>query len=106
MVEGTECYILYPGSGIRPVAEGIAGKAPIQHHPESPIDNTYMKKLFEEGLQNVTVTRVFKRNVPLMYPDGPPSQRFLDDVVSPPARSGTMAKWSVRFLVPKEEEMP
>ena len=106
MEEGTECYILYPGNGIRPVAEGIAGRAPSQLDPESPIDDTYMKTLFEDGLQNVTVTRVFKRNVELMYAERTSPQRFLDDVVTPPAKPGTTTKWSVRFLVPKEDEMP
>ena len=105
MEEGTECYILYPGNGIRPVAEGIAGRVPSQLDPESPIDNSYMKLLYEDGLQNVTVTRVFKRNVELMYPDRTSPIRFLDDVLIPPAPPDTTAKWCVRYLVPKEEKM-
>lgn len=102
--EGTECYILYPGNGIRPVAEGIAGRAPSQHDPESLIDDTYMKTLFEDGLQDVTVTRVFKRKVDLMYVDATSKRRFLDDMVAPPAPVGTKALWSVRFLVPKDDQ--
>lgn len=86
------------------MAEGIAGSAPTQHDPESPIDNEYMKRLWEDGLQNVTVTRVFKRKVELMYAVRTSPHRFLDDVLSPPAKPGTMTKWSVRYLVPKEEE--
>ena len=106
MEEGAECWILYPGNGIRPVAEGIAGRAPTQHDPGRHIDNTYMKTLWEDGLQNVTVTRVYKKKVDLMYVDRTSARRFLDDMLIPPAPPGTMAKWSVRFLVPKEEGPP
>lgn len=104
--EGTECYILCPGNGIRPVAEGIAGRAPIQLDPESPIDDSYMKMLFEDGTQHVTVTGVYKKNVELMYVDRTSNKRFLDDVLTPPAAPGTTAIWCVRYLVPKEDEMP
>ena len=105
MEEGEQCYILYPSNGIRPVAEGIAGRASAQLDLESPIDNIYMKTLCEDGLQDVTVTRVYKKNVPLMYAERTSPWRFLDDVTSPPAPFGTTVKWCVRYLVPREEQM-
>lgn len=60
--------------------------------------------LCEDGLQNVKVTRVYKKKVELMFIGEKPGEQYLDDVVTPPAPNDTTVRWSVRYLVMKEKE--
>lgn len=98
---GTECWVLYPEYGIRPVAEGIAGGAPPTYDPVTGNDCSYMMKLCEEGQQYVTVTRVHKKKVELMFKHVNSKIRNLDEVVAAPDVCDRMVRWSVRFLVDK-----
>lgn len=95
---------MYPGSGPKPVAEGIAGMAPHSHDTESGNNRSFLMSLCENGQQYVKVTKVFKKNVALMFMQPDPNIRYLDEVVTPPAPSDTMVKWSVTYLVDKNQE--
>ena len=101
---GAECWLLTPGTGTRPIAEGIAGTAPAPYNYSSSMDQTYLSKLCEDGLQNVTVTRIYKKNVLLMFTDPNPTLQYLDQVVTPPAPPDLTVKWNVQYLVEKEED--
>ena len=102
--EGAECWLLNPGNGIRPIAEGIAGTAPPPYNPESSLERSYLMTLCEDGLQKVKVTKIYKKNVLLMFTEDNPTLQYLDQVVTPPAPHNTTVKWSVRFLVEKDQE--
>lgn len=101
---GQGCWVLHPACGTRPVAEGIAGSAPAAHNPDSNGDRSLLTTLCADGLQSVKVTRVFKKNVLLMFTEDNPTLQFLDQVVTPPAPSDTNVQWSVRYLVEKEAD--
>lgn len=98
---GTICWVLYPGHGQKPVAEGIAGSAPPAVDTESGNERSYLMSLCEAGQQYVTITRVHKKNVELMFMHGSPEIRNLDDVLVAPALCDRMVRWSVRYLVDK-----
>lgn len=102
--QGTDCWVLHPACGRRPVAEGIAGNAPEAHVPAACEDRSYLMSLCEGGLQTVKVTRVYKKNVLLMFTEDNPTLQYLDQVVTPPAPPDTNVKWSVRYLVGKAED--
>ena len=93
-----------PGNGIKPVASGIACSPCRTHNLDSGSDQSFLMSLYEGGLQNVKVTRVYKKKVELMFVGEKPGIRYLDDVVTPPAPSDTTVRWSVRYLVIKENE--
>lgn len=93
-----------PGNGKRPVAEGIARSPSPTHNLESGSDRSFLMSLCEGGLQNVKVTRVYKKKVDLMFFEENSGVRYLDDVVTPPAPADTFTKWSVRWLVQKLKE--
>ena len=101
---GAECWLLKPCSGTKPVAEGIAGEAPKPANSGGNMDRSYMMTLCEDGLQQVKVTKIYKKNVKLMYTEDNPTLQYLDEVVTPPAPSNTTVKWSVRYLVEKGED--
>lgn len=89
---------------MRPVAEGIAGSTPAPHNTESSTNRSYLSALCDDGQQSVKVTRVYKKNVQLMYPSENAQIRFLEEAVTPPAPSETSVKWSIRYLVDKAKE--
>lgn len=101
---GAECWILYPGCGKRPVADGIVGNAPPSHNTEGGNDRSFLMSLCEAGQQNVTVTNVFKKSVELMFMHGNSRIRNLDEVVIAPDATDRTVRWSVRYLVHKVEE--
>lgn len=101
---GSECWVLCPRNGIKPVAEGIACSPSQTLKSDSASDQSFLMSLCEGGLQNVKVTRVYKKKVELMFVGENPGHRYLDDVVTPPAPNDTTVRWSVRYLVMKENE--
>lgn len=101
---GTECWVLYPGNGVRPVAEGIAGSAPPTHDPETWDDRSYLMSLCEAGQQYVAITRVHKKNVELMFGHRNPAIRTLDEAVTAPTVCDRTVRWSVRWLVDKASQ--
>ena len=101
---GADCWILYPGCGVRPVAEGIAGSTPPRHDTESGSDPSFLMSLCEAGQQYVTVTEVHKKNVELMFVHGNSAIRNLDDVATASAACDKIIRWSATYLVDKAEE--
>lgn len=101
---GAQCWVLHPSCGTRPVAEGIAGSEPTTHVPDSRADRSFLMTLCEGGLQSVKVTKVYKKHVLLMFTEDNPTLQYLDQAVTPPAPNDTTVKWSVRYLVEKEED--
>lgn len=83
------------------MAEGIAGSAPPTHDPKTGIDRSYLETLCKGGHQFVTVTRVHKKNVELMFKHGNPAISNLDEAVTAPDVCDRTVMWSVRFLVDK-----
>lgn len=102
---GAECWVLHPGNGTKPVAEGIAGHPHRQHNPEDGICRSLLEELCEDGQQRVKVTKMYKKNSELMFPEHNERSKFLDDYVTPPADSNTTVMWSTRFLSEKEAEV-
>jgi hypothetical protein len=94
--------VLYPGSGTIPVAEGIAGRAPPQPNTETNIAQSLLMELCEDGKQLVEVTKVHKKNVPLMFPAADEELQCLDYYVAQSAPSNTCVIWSTLYLVEKE----
>ena len=90
---------------MRPVAEGIAGSTPPTQNWASTIDRSYLSALCDDGQQAVRVTKVYKKNVELMFPALNAQLRYLEDVVTPPATSDTTVKWPIRYLVEKTKEV-
>lgn len=88
---------------MRPVAEGIAGGAPPSLDKDSGNNRSYLMALCEGGLQYVKITGILKKNVELMFVDDNSNFRYLDNVVTPPAPSETMVRWSVRYLADKDD---
>ena len=86
------------------MAEGIARSPSPTNNLEGRDDRSFLMSLCEGGLQNVKVTRVYKKKVDLMFVEGNSGIRYLDDVVTPPAPNDTFVKWSVRYLVHKDKE--
>lgn len=101
---GAPCWVLHPGNGIRPVAEGIAGTAPPVCNREGGIGRSLLRELCEEGQQMVTVTKLHKKNTELMFPEENNGSRYLDDYVTPPAPSNTSVTWATRYLAEKDEQ--
>lgn len=96
--------MLHPSNGIRPVAEGIAGKAPPVCNTEASIARSLIRELCEEGQQMVTVTKLHKKNTELMFPEEHNGSKYLDDYVTPPASSDTSVKWATWYLAEKEDQ--
>ena len=86
------------------MAEGIAGSAPPTYDPATGNDRSYLKSLCEAGQQYVTVTRVHKKNVQLMFGHECSWIRNLDEVVTAPDEHDRTVRWSVRYLVDKAAE--
>lgn len=80
------------------------GSQPPVLNTKAGTEQSFLMSLCEGGLQYVKVTRVYKKNVELMFVDEKSSHQYLDDVVTPPAPTDTTVKWSVRYLVEKEKE--
>ena len=89
---------------MRPVAEGIAGRHPQANNTETNIEQSYLSALCDDGQQAVKVTKVYKKNVELMFAAEDAHIRYLEDAVTPPAPSETSVKWSIRYLVEKEKQ--
>lgn len=90
---------------MRPVAEGIAGSIPSTENMESTMDRSYLSALCDDGQQAVKVTKVYKKNVELMFPTENAHLRYLEEAVAPPTPNDTTVKWSIRYLVEKEKEV-
>lgn len=102
---GAPCWILYPGCGKRPVADGIVGREPPSQSTINGNDRSFLMSLCEAGQQNVTVTNVFKKSVELMSTHPNSGIRYLDEVVIAPVAADRTVLWSVRYLVHKVEKM-
>ena len=98
---GAQCWVLYPGSGRRPMAKGIAGSAPAATDNGGGIARTLLMELCEDGKQLVRVTKVHKKNIQLMYPELNAELQHLEDFTTPPAPNNTWVTWSTRYLVEK-----
>lgn len=98
---GTECWVLYPGHGRKPVAEGIAGSAPPAVDTMSGNERSYLMTLCEAGQQYVSVTKVHKKSVELMFMHANPYIRNLDEVIVAPVLCDRTVRWSARYLVDK-----
>lgn len=101
---GAPCWVLHPGHGCRPVAEGIAGNKPPSRSREEGICQSLLMELCEDGQQMVKLTKVHKKNIELMFPDENASSKFLESYVVPPASSNTSITWSTRYLVEKDDD--
>ena len=101
---GARCWVLHPGSGIKPVAEGIAGGAPSRHKAGDGSGLTFLEELCEDGQQMVTVTKIYKKNTELMYIEDDTISKYLDDYVTPPAHPDTIVRWKSRYLAEKEDD--
>ena len=102
---GAECWVLFPGSGVRPVAEGIAGSTPSTQSSDCGKDRSFLMTLCEAGQQSVTITGVYKKNVELMFLHANSAIRYLEQVVTAPAVGDKTIVWSVRYLVDKATEI-
>lgn len=60
--------------------------------------------LSETSQQYVTVTRVHKKNLELMFMHGNSDIHKLDEVVTTPVVCDRMVRWFVRYLVHKVEK--
>lgn len=96
---GTQCWVLHPKHGNRPVGEGIAGGAPQPRTIEGSVCRTLLMELFDEGNQTVQVTKIHRKNTDLMHPVGNASSMYLDDFVVPPAPTDTYVTWGTVWLV-------
>ena len=83
------------------MAEGIVGSAPPAVDTDSGTERSYLMSLCEAGQQYVTVTKVHKKSVELMFMHGNPDIRNLDDVLGAAAVCDRTVRWSVRYLVEK-----
>lgn len=52
----------------------------------------------------VQVTKLHKKYMDVMYPQGNASSMYLDDFVVPPAPSDTYVTWSTVYLVEKRDK--
>ena len=101
---GAACWVLHPSNGIRPVAEGIAGPAPPMSSEEGGIGRSLLRELCEDGQQMVTVTKLHKKNIELLFPEENNGSKYLDDYVTPHASSTTTVTWATRYLAEKEDQ--
>jgi len=101
---GVRCWVLHPQNGIRPVAEGIAGSAPVPGRTEGGACRSLLTELSEDGKQTVKVTKIHKTRTDLMFPvEGGPS-RYLDDYIVPPAPPDTYVTWLSMWLEVKPDD--
>jgi hypothetical protein len=98
---GTDCWVIYPGSGRKPVAEGIVGSAPPSYDSASGGDRSYLNSLREAGQQYVTVTKVHRKGQVLMYLHTNPLIRQMDEVLAANAVCDRTVRWSARYLIDK-----
>jgi hypothetical protein len=100
---GAHCWVLHPKYGRKPVAEGIAGGAPVIPNSQGGLCRNLLLELCEGDKQVVTVTKMLRKNTELMFPDVIPCTLFLDNFLTPPAPSGTHVTWLSRYLRDKAE---
>lgn len=50
------------------------------------------------------VTKVYRKNTELLFPDDNTRSKYLDDYVCPPAPMETIVKWSTRYLSEKLDD--
>ena len=62
-----------------------------------------MMSLCEAGQQFVTVTKVHKKSVELMFTHTNPEIRYLEEVLAAPAACDRRVRWSIRYLVDKAD---
>ena len=99
---GAECWVLHPGFGVRPVAEGITGSTSSTHTTDGGNDRSFLMSLCEAGQQSVIITGVYKKNVELMFMHANSAICYLEEVVTAPAVCDNTIEWSVRYLVDKD----
>lgn len=80
------------------MAEGIAGVPAYEEHGGDQSERSELLALREEGKQMVKVTKMFKKNIELFYPEDHAGSKFLDDFLVPPAPANTTVTWSRRYL--------
>jgi hypothetical protein len=96
---GVRCWVLHPRNGIRPVAEGYAGPSPAEITRERGlICRSLLMELCDDGKQTVKVTKLWKKNCPVMFPEENPESKHLDDYVIPPAAPDTYVTWLSMYL--------
>ena len=101
---GAECWVLHPGAGVKPVGEGIAGNRPPQLHTgDGGIGRSLLMELCESDQQMVKVTKLWKKNTELMFPEENDFSTYLDDYVNPSAEESPFVTWSTRYLVEKAD---
>jgi hypothetical protein len=100
---GVVCWVLHPGCGTKPVAEGIAGGAAGTNNTAEGTVRSFLEELCDDGQQRVTLTKMYRKNTDLLIPDNNARSKYLDDYVYPPAPSGTCVTWYSRYLIPKSE---
>jgi hypothetical protein len=95
---GAKCWVLHPRSGVKPVAEGIAGNSPALKIAESGLTCSALMELREDGKQMVKITKMLIKNTHLMYPEEDALGKYLDDYVTPPAPHDTYVMWHLHYL--------
>lgn len=85
------------------MAEGIAGSAPPTTTTDSGSERTYLMSLCEAGQQYVTVTKIHKKSVDLMFMHANSQIRCLDEVIAASDVCDRTVMWSVRYLVDKAD---
>lgn len=100
---GSDCWVLHPSNGTKPVGEGIAGDKPPQLITGDNIGRSLLLELIESDMQMVMVTKVYKKNTEMMYPEKNTFAKYLDDYVMSPAPSAKFVTWSTRYLVEKDD---
>lgn len=98
---GTDCWVLNPGQGRKPVGEGIAGSAPPTVDTERGKEPSYLLSLCEAGQQYVTLTKVRRKGGELMFDHANPYIRNLDEALAAPVLCDRTVRWSTRYLVEK-----
>lgn len=81
----------------------MAGGPPKADIPEGGAARSFLMRLCEDGQQMVNVTKMYKKNVAVMYPDMDAGLQYLDQYASPDIASNTHVTWKTRYLVEKEQ---
>jgi hypothetical protein len=88
---------------LKPVGEGIARTEPLSQDGEAGPDRSFLKSLSESGEQYVHISKVHKKNAPLMFPHPNSEIRSLDGALAALAVCDKTVKWRSRYLVDKAE---
>lgn len=86
------------------MAEGIAGGPPSRHNISEGIFRSILQELCEDGQQMVQLTKLYRKNTELLFPEDNASSKYLEDYVCPPAPSTVYVRWSTRYLSEKLDD--